>query len=91
MLGLAELPSCDFRRERRRQNPPDAQCGPRACCMPCRGTIDGPDVMGGSGLGLAICKDILEAHAGTIEAQPSTLGGLKMQVTLPLCEEKNSG
>lgn len=39
---------------------------------------------GGSGLGLAICKNIAEAHGGTILAEPSHLGGLRIQVTLPL-------
>ena len=39
---------------------------------------------GGSGLGLAICKSLIEAHGGTIAAMPSTLGGVKMLVHLPL-------
>jgi len=39
---------------------------------------------GGSGLGLSICKNIAEAHGGSIRAEPSRLGGLKIQVTLPL-------
>ena len=39
---------------------------------------------GGAGLGLAICRNIVEAHAGTIEARPSPLGGLWIRVELPL-------
>jgi two-component system sensor histidine kinase BaeS len=41
---------------------------------------------GGAGLGLAICRNIVEAHAGTIDAQPSPLGGVWIRVTLPLTE-----
>jgi len=39
---------------------------------------------GGAGLGLTICKNIVEAHSGTIEAAPSRLGGLWVRVALPL-------
>jgi len=39
---------------------------------------------GGSGLGLAICRNIVEAHAGTIEAEASSLGGLRIVLTLPV-------
>ena len=39
---------------------------------------------GGAGLGLAICKNIIEAHEGTIVARGSPLGGLWIAVTLPL-------
>lgn len=39
---------------------------------------------GGSGLGLAICKNIVEAHGGTITASPSLLGGLSVRIGLPL-------
>jgi two-component system sensor histidine kinase BaeS len=39
---------------------------------------------GGAGLGLAICKNIVEAHQGTIAAHASPLGGLWISVTLPL-------
>lgn len=39
---------------------------------------------GGAGLGLAICKNIVEAHAGTISAHPSSFGGVMIRVTLPL-------
>lgn len=39
---------------------------------------------GGSGLGLAICRSILELLGGGIRAEHSSLGGLKIEVTLPL-------
>jgi two-component system sensor histidine kinase BaeS len=39
---------------------------------------------GGAGLGLALCKAIVEAHDGRIDARPSPLGGLWLEVTLPL-------
>lgn len=39
---------------------------------------------GGSGLGLAICQAIVEAHAGSISAAHSPLGGVRIIVTLPL-------
>ena len=38
---------------------------------------------GGAGLGLAICRNIVEAHGGTIEAQASPLGGLWLAIRLP--------
>lgn len=38
---------------------------------------------GGSGLGLAICQDITQAHNGTINAQPSALGGIAITLELP--------
>lgn len=37
----------------------------------------------GSGLGLAICRNIIEAHRGSVSAGPSRLGGLRVDVTLP--------
>jgi len=39
---------------------------------------------GGSGLGLALCKQIVEAHGGTISLQNSPLGGLEVKIVLPL-------
>lgn len=39
---------------------------------------------GGAGLGLAICRNIVEAHDGTISATPSPLGGLAITARLPL-------
>ncbi len=38
---------------------------------------------GGSGLGLTICQNIVHAHEGTIVADHSPLGGLKLTITLP--------
>jgi len=40
--------------------------------------------LGGAGLGLAICKNIVEAHAGSISAHPSPLGGLLIRISLPV-------
>ena len=42
---------------------------------------------GGAGLGLAICRNIAEAHQGTLTAHPSPLGGLCLTLTLPLASE----
>jgi two-component system sensor histidine kinase BaeS len=39
---------------------------------------------GGSGLGLAICKALVEAHGGGITATASELGGLRIDLTLPI-------
>jgi len=38
---------------------------------------------GGAGLGLAICRNIVEAHEGTITSKQSPLGGVWIQVELP--------
>lgn len=40
--------------------------------------------LGGSGLGLALCEHIAHAHQGQIHAQHSPLGGVRIEVTLPL-------
>lgn len=37
-----------------------------------------------SGLGLSIVRSIVQAHHGQVSAHPSPLGGLSVQVTLPL-------
>lgn len=39
---------------------------------------------GGAGLGLAICRNIVAAHDGSIRVRPSPLGGLWIEITLPL-------
>jgi two-component system sensor histidine kinase BaeS len=38
---------------------------------------------GGSGLGLALCKQIVDAHQGTISTSDSSLGGLSINIRLP--------
>jgi two-component system sensor histidine kinase BaeS len=45
---------------------------------------------GGSGLGLAICKALVTAHGGTIQAMPSSLGGLKVAIHLPATEKRRT-
>ncbi|MEO6279252.1 ATP-binding protein [Roseateles sp.] len=43
---------------------------------------------GGSGLGLAIAKAIAQEHGGRLRAEPSSLGGLAIVLTLPLTPNK---
>lgn len=44
--------------------------------------------LGGSGLGLAICQQIVQAHNGTITADHSSTGGLKITAQLPVDREQ---
>ncbi|MGE4319018.1 MAG: ATP-binding protein [Deferribacterales bacterium] len=39
---------------------------------------------GGSGLGLAICRYITEQHGGSISARTGSMGGLKIEIILPM-------
>ena len=41
---------------------------------------------GGAGLGLAICRSIVEAHDGEINARSSPLGGLAVEIELPVTQ-----
>ena len=49
----------------------------------------------GSGLGLSIVRAIVQAHQGKVQAKPSPLGGLTIEVALPLkpqtAERKQAG
>lgn len=47
--------------------------------------------LGGSGLGLAICLNNMQMLGGTIEANHSTMGGLKIELTLPASKEATDG
>ena len=42
---------------------------------------------GGSGLGLAMSAAIVQAHGGLVGAHPSALGGLRIEVDLPIQPE----
>ena len=46
---------------------------------------------GGSGLGLAIVAKIAEAHGGSVRAGPSSLGGLAIELRLPLASAALAG
>lgn len=45
---------------------------------------------GGSGLGLAIARAIVQTHRGRLRALPSSLGGVRIVLTLPLDPERNT-
>ncbi|HZQ06812.1 MAG TPA: ATP-binding protein, partial [Anaerolineae bacterium] len=44
---------------------------------------------GGSGLGLAIAKGIVEAHSGTIWAEPAAGQGSVFRFTLPIVKDSD--
>ena len=46
---------------------------------------------GGSGLGLAIVGKIAEAHGGSVRAEASPLGGLAIELLLPLAADHRTG
>lgn len=48
-----------------------------------RGEASRNRASGGAGLGLAVCRAIVEAHGGSMTAQPSPLGGLWLSIHLP--------
>ncbi|WP_285164926.1 ATP-binding protein [Shewanella goraebulensis] len=43
----------------------------------------------GAGLGLTISRNIVEAHSGSITARPSNLGGLCIEIILPIFKESH--
>jgi len=43
----------------------------------------------GSGLGLSIVRAIVRAHKGTVDANPSPLGGLQIRVRIPLQADRS--
>jgi two-component system sensor histidine kinase BaeS len=47
-------------------------------------------MIGGSGLGLSMSREIISLHQGTITALPSSLGGLKIVIELPVITELNN-
>lgn len=49
-----------------------------------RGEASRSRTFGGAGLGLSICKNIVEIHSGTIKANNSPLGGVRIEIVLPL-------
>ncbi len=49
-----------------------------------RGEVSRSRTYGGSGLGLSICKNIIEIHNGSIRAQNSPIGGVRIEIILPL-------
>ncbi len=49
-----------------------------------RGEVSRSRATGGAGLGLAICRNIIDAHQGSVAAFASKLGGVQIVVNLPV-------
>lgn len=45
---------------------------------------------GGTGLGLALCKEVIEAHGGTLRCEDSPLGGARFTATIPIVAEERT-
>ena len=48
--------------------------------------VEGLRERAGAGLGLALCSCTVSAHGGEIAAKPSPLGGLWIEIALPLAQ-----
>lgn len=55
-----------------------------------RGEASRSRTFGGAGLGLSICKNIVEIHNGSIQAHHSPIGGVRIEIKIPLAENKNA-
>lgn len=54
-----------------------------------RGPSGGPGVRPGTGIGMAVVRGLVEAMAGSVRARRSDLGGLAVELDLPLAELPN--
>ena len=49
-----------------------------------RGSVATSRALRGSGLGLAICKQIVDAHGGSISVSTAPQGGARFTISLPV-------